>query len=108
MTFITKQSEKHVQANDRCTLKKVCYSTDQLLYCYVDSFYNLGWPKAGPVYKIPSIFFSGVLLAIRDGAVASDSPNPESRLYFRPISLRQMYGTPQDFYVKNERYQLLA
>ena len=52
--------------------------------------------------------FRGYSWLYRDGAVASDSPNPESRLYFRPISLRQMYGTPQDFYVKNERYQLLA
>ena len=59
MTFITKQSEKHVQANDRCTSKKVCYSTDQLLYCYVDSFYNLGWPKAAQFIKYLRFSFRG-------------------------------------------------
>ena len=35
----------------------------------------------------------GVFLAICDGDVPSDFPNPYTRLYLRPVPIRQMQGS---------------
>ena len=39
-------------------------------------------------------------LVIRGGGVPSDSPNPDSRPYFRPIPIRQCKEVPGDFCVR--------
>ena len=45
---------------------------------------NLGWPKAGPVYKIPSITNSGGIFSNSWWGMPCDYLNSDPRPYFRP------------------------
>ena len=55
-----------------------------------DSALLTGLARGGPIHKMPLIFSPGLFLAIHGGGVPPYSSNPDPRLYFRPIPVREM------------------
>ena len=55
-----------------------------------DSALLTGLAGGGPIHKMPLIFSPGVFLAIHGGGVPPYSSNPDPRLYFRRIPVREM------------------